>query len=616
MSKHLSLCSVSLLSALALAAGCEQFSLSPKITVNLKVVEACDADPKALDGVETMQLIAQTPDEEPKSISAKKGDKSATVGGLEISDGTEVFVNGFAGNDTSATPVSSGASTPLNLKSYQDSKAFPASPLPARQYPDGQNTTVNLTMGRLHSFGGTTDAASAQCSTLMTGRHGHTATFLGQAGKVVIVGGLTYAADGSETFVPRDRAIELYDPNTGTFAQVTELRLPGGGANASLFNLMQRAFHTATALPDGSVLVVGGIGSSGNGDAVQPLAVSFRLTANDNGDIEVTQLGVTEGFQNRRFHHQATLTKRGDRVLITGGCGCVGDLSKAQVLQGMCPAAGDNCSGGQPRVSAIDEVTVGADGAVRFTTVQGGVLAKARAFHTATAIDFSGGDIIIVAGGDDGTSPAAEVEMIRRLGGQAWLVQTVLDLGLDRVTRAAAVALPESDCSLLVSDSPESECVLLTGGCTSVESDGTCPATNIHTGSTVIYKLGVGSVAAMAPGPTLTLPRYDHQAFLLPNGKMMALLAGGKCSNDNCEKPTTPATEPVPIIAGDLLERRDAAGFQPVQYKHVRTRYASTVFPSGQIMLSGGVLGEQATNTKVSESSADLFFFAFRTVSR
>jgi N-acetylneuraminic acid mutarotase len=75
-------------------------------------------------------------------------------------------------------------------------------------------------------------------------RFGHTATRL-QNGKVIVAGGLTYSP------VPRPHdesldAVEIYDPATGNWSSVGRMTMP-------------RRYHTATLLPDGKVLVVGGI---------------------------------------------------------------------------------------------------------------------------------------------------------------------------------------------------------------------------------------------------------------------------------------------------------------------------------------------------------------------
>jgi len=75
----------------------------------------------------------------------------------------------------------------------------------------------------------------------------HTATLLGD-GRVLVTGGLS-AGDGQDNFV--EKTVEIYDPSTGTWTLIDKM------SNA-------RYGHTATLLPDGTILVVGGAGPRGD----------------------------------------------------------------------------------------------------------------------------------------------------------------------------------------------------------------------------------------------------------------------------------------------------------------------------------------------------------------
>ncbi|MEP6639858.1 MAG: kelch repeat-containing protein, partial [Chloroflexota bacterium] len=72
-------------------------------------------------------------------------------------------------------------------------------------------------------------------------RVGHTATLLPD-GKVLVVGGATYHTDSSLSDLGSS---EVYDPATGSWTAAGKLH-------------DARAFHTATLLADGSVLIAGG----------------------------------------------------------------------------------------------------------------------------------------------------------------------------------------------------------------------------------------------------------------------------------------------------------------------------------------------------------------------
>jgi len=136
-------------------------------------------------------------------------------------------------------------------------------------------------------------------------RERHTATLLAD-GRVLITGGITGEsplASGSVVLASYQTAetssnvlasAELYDPATGTFS-------PTG--SMSRF----RDGHTATLLPDGRVLVVGG---GGEGYA--------SVTSAELYDPATGKFSRTGSMKTGRWLHTATLLQDG-RVLIAGG---------------------------------------------------------------------------------------------------------------------------------------------------------------------------------------------------------------------------------------------------------------------------------------------------------
>ncbi len=118
-------------------------------------------------------------------------------------------------------------------------------------------------------------------------RFGHTATRL-QNGEVLLVGG--YESGFAQTLAKA----ELFDPETETFRRVSgEMELG-------------RALHTATLLPDGRVLIVGGT------DGVNALA-TLELYDPDTQTFEL----LPKELWRPRYGHQAAVS--GEFVIVFGG---------------------------------------------------------------------------------------------------------------------------------------------------------------------------------------------------------------------------------------------------------------------------------------------------------
>ncbi|WP_165371636.1 kelch repeat-containing protein [Pseudolysobacter antarcticus] len=125
---------------------------------------------------------------------------------------------------------------------------------------------------------------------LTTGRDSHTATLL-PSGKLLVVGG--FGASGAEA------AAELYDPATNLW-------------NAAGALATARGSHTATLLPSGKVLVAGGgyIGPNG----------FVNLASAELYDPATNAWSVTGTLTTGRYSHTATLLPSG-KVLVVGGAG-------------------------------------------------------------------------------------------------------------------------------------------------------------------------------------------------------------------------------------------------------------------------------------------------------
>jgi hypothetical protein len=129
---------------------------------------------------------------------------------------------------------------------------------------------------------------------MAVGRELHAATLLSD-GRVLISGGVTESLHSSSL----DSA-EIYDPTTGTFS-------PTGPMTEG------RVFQTASLLPDGRVLIAGGL-ANGRVYANNP---TFLATA-EIYDPATGTFAATGSMADMRSYHTATVFADG-RVLVAAG---------------------------------------------------------------------------------------------------------------------------------------------------------------------------------------------------------------------------------------------------------------------------------------------------------
>jgi hypothetical protein len=199
---------------------------------------------------------------------------------------------------------------------------------------------------------------------LTNARADSTATLL-QNGKVLVAGGLirTFTAPGGTG--PTD-SVELYDPATGTWSSTGNLAAA-------------RAYHTATLLPNGMVLVAGGSGATplplASAELYDPVAGTWSSTGN---------------LSSPRYAPTATLLPNG-KVLVAGGVVVFGPPEESTASAELYdPVAGTWSSTGN--------------------------LATARSGHTATLLP---NGMVLVAGGlsGDGATPLASAELYDSVAG-------------------------------------------------------------------------------------------------------------------------------------------------------------------------------------------------------
>lgn len=143
---------------------------------------------------------------------------------------------------------------------------------------------------------------------LVAPRFRHTATLLSN-GKVLIAGGMqtvvTYGPGVEHCSGPLNSA-EIFDPSTGTFTLANSMH-------------EKRAFHTATLLADGRVLIAGGVYLDTPATVPSTAEIFDPATGQFSTDISMT---------TTRTGHAAVLLSNG-QVLLTGGYGP--DFSSAEI---------------------------------------------------------------------------------------------------------------------------------------------------------------------------------------------------------------------------------------------------------------------------------------------
>jgi hypothetical protein len=141
---------------------------------------------------------------------------------------------------------------------------------------------------------------------MTTWRVEHTAILLSN-GEVLLAGGndTDILPSGGTTLA----SAELYDPTAGVFTMTGSMAIA-------------RGHHTATELPDGTALIVGGIDLNAGVYSLNVMTEVFSLST--------ALFAAGPDLNTPRYWHTATLLLDG-RVLVTGGFGFLGVLASAEL---------------------------------------------------------------------------------------------------------------------------------------------------------------------------------------------------------------------------------------------------------------------------------------------
>jgi hypothetical protein len=335
---------------------------------------------------------------------------------------------------------------------------------------------------------------------------GFTATRLGnEQGDVLVTGGS--ASPSAEIY---SRATRRFTATTGSM-------------------MVPRAWHTATKLSDGRVLITGGhdLDNFPNPNVLSLVEVFDPQT----GEFEtVGNLAVP------RFQHVATLLG-GSRVLITGGYSSFnqGPIASAEVF---------TLNG-----------TAGSSGGLITMT-------SSRAQHTATV--FNDGTALVTGGwGGNGSA-----EIFTPIG---------LDSGSFAATTGAMVVPRASHTATLFASGPLQGQVLIVGGQNQTDA-----------AYAELYDPATGSFASPPGDASLQHPRAGHTATLLGNGKIAII--GGYGPFDG---PWTPALAQVEIAEVVITEDGPQVQIQVQirgggTTRIARSQHQATLLADGSVLVSGG----------------------------
>lgn len=178
---------------------------------------------------------------------------------------------------------------------------------------------------------------------------------------------------------------EIYDPLGETWEMGPSLRAPEDDACTALMD------HTATPLRDGTVLITGGASDDAFvGVAQQPAAVSTAWIY----DPVANSFARTGAMVEARIHHTATLLASG-KVLVAGGADRQSPLLEGFSDCASSPDGTETCERciGKPSAEIFDPATG------TFSLIP---MPEARACHTATRL--SDDSVLLIGGGGERTS--------------------------------------------------------------------------------------------------------------------------------------------------------------------------------------------------------------------
>ncbi|HJV89480.1 MAG TPA: immunoglobulin domain-containing protein [Holophagaceae bacterium] len=311
-------------------------------------------------------------------------------------------------------------------------------------------------------------------------------------------------------------------------------------ARVGSLNLQQRLYHTATLLPDGKVLIAGGQQSPTTAELFNPADGTFTATT---GNLKGSTLSANTG----RYQHAATLLSNG-KVLIAGGQPSSNGVAQSAELYD--PSTGTFTSTSAPMNN----------GRFQFNMVA-----------------LPNGTAMVVAGNCPNLSNTSTSEIFdpaANAGAGTWTTVATMDARY----LTSAVRLQDGR-------------VMVVGGKAALQGldTSTSPSTDVSISKTTqIYNPTTGT---WSKGPAIATARCSHTTVVLPNGKV--LVAGGTGAQTIGGQTNLASAEIFDPTANNGAGAWTSAGTMNIP----RFGHSMIALPDGKVLVLGGTSNGTSTNT-------------------
>jgi len=505
--------------ALAMVTGC-----ADPIAIQVNIVEPCNQE--SLKQIDYLRFIPRGQDIDSEDLTSvyPVGKPFATPIPLPLAPDFQMLITGH--RETYSNPTAG-----IGLSDTTDLLASAAS------------ISIDVPFALVDEFYKTTELANSEnCTELKNPRMGATATYLPAEKKVLIVGGMALGQAA-----PRfRRAVEMFDPNTGNFTEVGELKLD-----------QARAFHTASLLSDGSVLIAGGISE----ESVNTVSLreAFIIEPREGSD----RVSVSNAINMRkpRSGHRAVTIDDG-RVVLIGGR----ELNPAAALaEDHTYLADIEIFDTRDRqfISPADPAT-------------GNLVEMSSARYGHSAIVLASGNEIMIAGGFNRSGPQATIDILRVSGTEITVTAT-----------ATMQFSPIFHAATLVGDGT----VLFSGGYTEVldaDPQGRADVTSVERSTKSVamwsyqeeYKGGPKNLTRQC-GDEMNRERGHHSASIA--GRRAVFIGGHTASG------ATTNTSEIVYLGTEQGGKCFVQAPKIVLMSEERARHTVTELPSGEFLILGGL---------------------------